>query len=61
MLLCARCAEMDPGHLLWQGIRWPRSNAVGDLVYHVAAKDERAPDGPDTRARWSARATIIGT
>jgi sugar phosphate isomerase/epimerase len=43
-------AEMDPSHLMWQGmdvlacIRW-----LGPLVFHAAAKDARIEPGVDIR------------
>jgi sugar phosphate isomerase/epimerase len=43
-------AEMDPSHLMWQGmdvvacIRW-----LGDLVFHAAAKDAAIQPGVDIR------------
>ncbi|MCW2721082.1 sugar phosphate isomerase/epimerase [Pseudonocardia sp.] len=38
-------AEMDPSHLMWQGIDPVRAiEALGGLVYHAAAKDVRIND-----------------
>jgi sugar phosphate isomerase/epimerase len=38
-------AEMDPSHLMWQGIEPVRAiEALGELVYNAAAKDVRIND-----------------
>lgn len=43
-------AEMDPSHLMWQGMDVPASiRYLGPLVFHAAAKDAKLCSGVDIR------------